>query len=356
MKRLDRYIARHIVLATAVAWLLVTALDALFSFFGEIGDVGRGHYGLAQALAYIALSLPQRAYDLFPVSVLLGALMGLGALAAQGELTAIRLAGFSRGRLIRSVLQSGLLLLVLVVGVGETVAPLAERQAQQLRALAIFERVAFAGAQGLWVRDGPRFINVRGVDAGGRMVDVRIFALSADRRLLNAVQASRADYVDHGWRLSGLRESRFGLRQVRTYAAAAEVRDIAITPALLGVLALQPQTLSLAELRRYIRYRVDNGLEAERYRLAFWVRLATPVSALVMLALALGFVLGALGHAGTGRRLFVGILIGLVFRLLNDLLAQAGLVYGMAPALSAFLPTLAFAAAAAWLYRARPAF
>ncbi len=353
MKRLDRYIARHVIGATLLAWLLVTALDSLFALLGELGDIGRGRYDLPTALVYVLLTVPAKAYQLFPMAALLGALLGLGALAAHGELVAIRLGGFSRLRLLRSVLQSGLLMLLVAVTLGETLAPVAERQARQLRALAIFDRVAFAGEHGLWVRDGARFINVGGMDVDGSLAGVFIFEFAPDHRLLSATRADNAAYTASGWRLGSLQQSLFDAQAVRTRASAGEPWQTRITPTLVEVLALDPDAMSLGELRGYIRYLQGNALDADRYRLAFWARLATPSSALVMLALAVGFVLGALRSVGTGQRLFAGILIGLLFRLMNDLLAQAGLVYGLPPVVSAFSPSAGFMLAAAWLLRER---
>ena len=53
MKRLDSYIGKSVIGATAFAWLVVATLDALFMFIGQLGDVGRGDYGLTDALAFV---------------------------------------------------------------------------------------------------------------------------------------------------------------------------------------------------------------------------------------------------------------------------------------------------------------
>ena len=299
------------------------------------------------------LSVPAAAWRLFPVSALLGALLGLGALAAHGELVAMRLAGFSRLRLLRSVLQAGVLMLVLVVALGETLAPAAERQARLQRALALFDRVALAGEQGLWVRDGSRFVNVAALDADGSLAGVSVFDFGPDRRLRSSLHAGRARHDDNGWRLLDVRESLFGDRRVETRSSASRAWQTTLTPTLVKVLALDPGAMALGELRRYIRYLHDSHLDTAPYRMAYWGRLAAPLSALAMLALAVAFVLRGAGRGGAGRRLFAGILIGLLYTLLDDLLAQAGLVYGLpAPAVAA-LPSLLVGLAAFALLRGR---
>jgi len=346
VKRLDRYVARHVVGATALAWLLVTAMDALVLLLGELGDIGRGQYQLADAARYVLLSAPAAAWRLFPVSALLGALLGLGTLAAHGELVALRLAGFSRPRLLRSVLQAGVLMLVLVVALGETLAPAAERQARLQRALALFDRVALAGEQGLWVRDGSRFVHVAALDADGGLAGVSVFDFGPDRRLRSSLHAERARHDGDGWRLLGVQESLFVRQGVETRRSARLAWRTTLTPTLVKVLALDPDAMALGELQRYIRHLRASGLDAAPYRMAYWSRLAAPLSALAMLALAVAFVLREAGRGGAGRRLFAGILVGLLYTLLDDLLAQAGLVYGLPAPAVAVLPSLLVGGAA----------
>src|SRR3546814_5476436 len=65
----------------------------------NLGSIGQGDYGVGTALLALLLTLPRRLYDLFPYAAVIGSLMGLGALAASSELTALRAAGLSRQRI-----------------------------------------------------------------------------------------------------------------------------------------------------------------------------------------------------------------------------------------------------------------
>jgi len=61
-------------LNTLLVLLVLVSLSALFSFIGELDDVGKGDYSVKTALVYIVLRMPGIAYELFPSSVLLGSL------------------------------------------------------------------------------------------------------------------------------------------------------------------------------------------------------------------------------------------------------------------------------------------
>ena len=99
MSLLARYIGRTVFLNTLLVLLVLVSISSLFSFIGELDDVGKGDYTVKTALIYILLGMPGIAYELFPSSVLLGSLLGLGAMASHSELTVMRSAGISIGQL-----------------------------------------------------------------------------------------------------------------------------------------------------------------------------------------------------------------------------------------------------------------
>jgi hypothetical protein len=113
-------------------------------------------------------------------------------------------------------------------------------------------------------------------------------------------------------------------------------------PGVLDVVVLEPESMSVRELRRYIEYLASNGLEAERHQLALWLRLSAPLAGLVMLFLAVPFVFGSLRNVGAGQRLLVGVMVGIGFQLLVQILSHTGQVYGIHPVVSALAPILLF--------------
>ena len=68
---LGRTAAAGILLALGV----LLALDVFFAVIAELGDVGKGRYGVSHVMGFVALTLPRRAYDLFPVATVVGALL-----------------------------------------------------------------------------------------------------------------------------------------------------------------------------------------------------------------------------------------------------------------------------------------
>jgi lipopolysaccharide export system permease protein len=71
-----------------------------------------------------------------------------------------------------------------------------------------------------------------------------------------------------------------------------------------------------------------------------WVRFFTPLATGGMILLALPFVFGSLRAVTIGQRVMLGSVIGIVFYLVNGMFSRLGLIYDIAPVVSAGTPTL----------------
>ncbi|MCC8998889.1 MAG: LPS export ABC transporter permease LptG [Candidatus Contendobacter sp.] len=352
MKILDRYIFRTVAATTAVALLVLLLLELFLSLLVELEDVGKGRYDFMAAVRYLLLIQPQRLYEMFPMALLVGGLLGMGALASGSELIAMRAAGLSLMRLTGSALQAGLLLSLVVLTIGEFVAPPLEQAAREQRAVAKTENLAIRGGRGFWARDGDYFIHVRAVLPGVRLVDIHSFKINPDNARLEAIIAAQgARYVEGRWLLEEVNRSILNDDEVQTEHLAQLSVVSAISPQILDVLAANPDELSIRDLRVYVDYLEGNGLDAQSYRLALWRKLLAPLAYMAMLVIAMPFVFGPSRSSGTGQRLLIGLLLGLLFFLFNYLLGNVVLLYGLPPLVGAGLPTLLFLGAGGYALR-----
>jgi len=349
VKILDVYIARHAAGGALLALAVLLSLTAVITFVEELDDVGRGRYGVGGAIEFVLLTLPRNAFVLFPIAAVIGALVGLGTLAVSSELTVVRAAGMSTGRIVGSVLGGALLLVAVAVVIGEVVAPWCERLAQSRRAAALEESPG--GRDGFWIRDGRRFVNVIRIRPDDRIEDVFLYDLDGQGVLRTVTQATNARYDDGAWVLESVRSSDISTDGVVTRFTPSAVWETRLGPELIRLSSARLESLSGLALVRYIDYLRDNRLESARYELAFWRKVVYPVATGVMIVLAVPLVLGRLGGAGVGQRILVGTLIAVTFHVVNEISGKVGIVYGLNPMLSAFIPTLAFLAAGAWLLR-----
>lgn len=348
---LSRYVARSVIGGALLVLAVLIALDTLFAFFGELDDIGSGDYDLLTAALYVLLTMPGRIYELFPAAVAIGGVLGLGTLAANSELVVMRAAGISIGRIIVMVMQGGLVLMAVIVAVGEGVAPISQQRAENVRAVAISGQGAARSDRGLWVRDGKRFINVGEVLPGRVLRDVEVYTFDGTR-LSNTQHAERAVYAGDRWRMQELRVSRLDDGKLATERIEEMLlRERLVQPELFQLLTISPESLPIWQLHRYVDYLRENRLEADRFRLAFWKKIETPLSTLVMLLLALPVIFGSMRSAGAGQRIFIGSLIGIGYYLVAELFSHVGIVYGLAAPLAALAPVLLFTAVGLYALR-----
>jgi LPS export ABC transporter permease LptG/LPS export ABC transporter permease LptF len=128
VRLLGRYVFREILTSAVLGTLLATfviflrGLSPLFALL-----VGAGHPGVRTILELIALSLPPVLPTTIPFGVLVGILIGLGRMAGDGEIIAMRAAGVSSRKVILPVLVFATLGTALAAFASLRLTPLALR-------------------------------------------------------------------------------------------------------------------------------------------------------------------------------------------------------------------------------------
>ena len=338
---LDRYIAKTIVSITVLVMFVLLALFSFSTLVNELEDVGRGDYTIWMAMQYVLLSLPRMAYQLFPSVALLGSMIGLGILASNSELLVLRAAGVSLGRIVMAVMKIGVIIALMAIILGEFIAPPAERYAQNMRAEALSDKRVDAKA-GFWVRDGENFVHVREVYADGSLGQITIYKINESLQLQELTRAKQARYEEGAWVLEALQQSQISWQKIKTENVSSERRERLLNPEMLDVVAIEPEFLTTLGLYHYIQFLQDNNLEANRYQLAFWKKIVSPVATAVMVFLAIPFIFGPLRTVAVGQRVLVGTLVGIGFHMSNEILGFLGLMYNINPVLCTVLPTAIF--------------
>lgn len=356
MVKLDRYIGKSVLLAICAVLGIILGLASLFAVIDELKNLSPT-YTIMDVLSFTVLTAPRRVYDMLPMAALIGCLIGLGSLASSSELTIMRAAGVSIGRIVWAVMKPMLLLMVLGVAVGEYVVPATESQAQANRALAQGSGDAQSSRHGLWHRQGDEFIHINAVQPNGLLVGVTRYRFDNERHLLSASFSGRAQYHDDYWTLSDVSTTLFhgvgtGKAATTEVVKVPEERwDIALSPKLLSTVVMVPETLSISGLWSYIHYLKEQGLNNGRYWLAFWVKVLQPVVTAGLVLMAISFIFGPLRSVTLGQRVFTGVLVGFTFRIVQDSLGPLSLVFGFSPLVAVLLPTAICTLAGFWLLR-----
>lgn len=348
---LERYIIRNVTSSILIVLIVLMAIFAFFGFLAEMNKVGEGEYTVMKAVSYTVLALPNLMYQLLPVTALIGTTLGLGLMAGNSELVAIRSAGVSLNRIIWSVTRIGIVIAVVTVALGEWVAPKTERIAQTLRSVAISKQITIKGKQGLWAKDGDNIVNIRKFLPGERFGDVYIYRLNSRLEVVEFLHADSASLKNDRWVLEGITSSVITTEQVSVSSESERYWDTGLSPDLINVVTMKPTTLSAWGLYQYINYLKANGLSSELYEQALWTKFTLPLVSIVMVLLAIPFVFGSLRSVAIGHRILVGVLLGVGFHLFNKAFTFLGLVFHLNPFFSAIFPTALALIAAVYFIR-----
>ncbi len=368
MRVLRRYLSHEIYRAVLFVLVAFLSLFAFFDMMGEVRSVGQGPYRIEHAFFYVSLRLPAYAYELMPIAALIGTIYVMAQLAARSEFTVMRASSLSMRGAAGLLLPVAIALALLTLALGEFIAPKSSEFAENFRRRVMGATISSEFRTGLWAKDvirgadgktptGSRFLNARRVEADGILRQLQIYEFDLDMRMLAMISAEEARFVDNGqWRLINVEELRFA-----PGAAATDDRNPAvvtsrkqpfamlkseITPEIMAVLVAEPSKMSAVDLALFSRHLEQNKQRSDRYEIALWKKLLYPLAVFVMMALALPFAYLHSRSGGISLKIFVGIMIGVSFHLLNNLFSHIGLLNTWPPVATALTPSAIFLLAA----------
>lgn len=343
VRLVDRYIGRAAVLGILGVWIALTMLFVVYNLLDELRET-QANYGTVDALWFVALTIPKTAYEVFPMAALLGALVGVGGLAAANELVAFRTSGASRLRLAVAALGGTLVMTLLVMIMGEWVAPAAEQQARAFRLGQMVNTAVVGGPRGMWMRDGNAMVNIQrpvlSADLGVQSIafqNVVIYHFGEDG-LEQVTRAGSASHDGSEWTLQGVNRVRLSEDGAETSWTAEETWSTSVRPDLLDAAVSRPRSLSIRSLWEFMGYMEQNELDDRVYRTAFFDRVLYPFTVIALVLAGMPFVFAQARSQSVGARLFFGMTVGGLFMIVNHTFLKLTGVYDLPPLLVMSLP------------------
>lgn len=341
MNLLERYLSREFFKGYLLVLLVLLALFCFLDLVDELSDVGEGNYRLLDAFLYVGMTIPTKILDFSAICTLMGGSFGMAGLVRGSELLAMRSAGMSVTQIVLGLLKAVLILAILLAVIAEFVAPRSERWAYLHRHQAIIGSDSLRTEQGFWSRNRLQYLNVRSILHSRIPEQIDIYQFDESGRLLQFIHAREADISDRAhWLLKEvtLKHWRDGILETQ------HLQDWRwssfLTSEQLHALELPAQTLSLTGLFDYVRYLLTTGQNAERYELLLLQRAILPVSMAVMILLLIPIILASPRAQSYGLQVALAVIVGIVYFLVTQVVANIGLLLGIAPWVTALAPTL----------------
>ena len=375
MRTVRRLLYKDIVGSVVLVALAFLSLFFFIDFVDELERMARIGAGGGKAALLAAMELPGHFYELFPIAVLIGAIVALARLAQSSEFTILRTGGLGPARALTLLagLAAGFAVLTFVIG--DYVAPQFERGGDDMRAS--FSHDTNPARRGAWLKDHRKVdgqdrsysVKVGRVGSGGDLEDVHIYEFDAEGRLMTRTEAEKVDVDGQGlWHLQTVKRT---VWNPGAAANASPVGDVVVSEQQLdkldwqsslhaGVIAaavLPAMSMSTLELYRYTKHLSAQEQSAQAHNIQFWRKALYPFACFVMVALALPFAYLHGRSGGISIKVFGGIMLGISFMLLNNVAGHLGLLKNWTPWVVAATPSLLYLglsmAAFTWLVRYR---
>jgi len=244
----------------------------------------------------------------------------------------------------------GLGFVAFTFAVGDYVAPMADKTAQLLKSR--YQGKVTVGKTGAWLKERQAYshyaVNVGALAPDGSMRDVRIFEFNNQGFLVSMTEGQTARFgKDDAWQLEKVDRTEFTSADVNaTHVDRTPVDSFRwstqISAEMVATAVLRPERMGTIDLFQYIRHLDANGQTAQKYEIQFWKKVFYPLSCLVMVVLALPFAYLHFRSGSVASYVFGGVMAGISFVLLNNVLGDLGALQGWWPWLTAALPGLIY--------------
>ena len=371
MKTIRRLIYGEVLVSIVLVAAGFLALFFFFDLVDELQYLGKSNglpsglptasdiYQIRHALLYVSLLIPNHLYELLPISVLIGTIFVMARLAKSSEYTILRTSGLGPWRALKLLLSLGSIFVVTSFLIGDYLAPLSERTAQLLKAR--YKGTITVGQTGAWLREKQAYntyvANVKTLSPSNEMVGVQIFEFDNKGLVVSRMQAASANFSeDDSWQLKNVTRAEFSVPNTSATTANAAVQTARVSRSVLdsfrwpteisqemvSVALLKPERMGTIDLFNYIRHLDANGQTAQRYEIEFWKKVFYPLSCLVMVILALPFAYLHFRSGGISGYVFMGVMIGISFFLLNNVFGYIGNLQNWQPWFAAAAPGLLY--------------
>jgi lipopolysaccharide export system permease protein len=358
MQTARRYLAREIYRSTSVVLIALLGLFTFFTLVDELDTVS-ARFPLTALFYLQGLSLPTRLYDLLPIGLLIGAILALSGLAQRNELVILRVSGVSGMGLLGMLWTVSIPIILGALILSEFLTPLAEIKSSEVNLLLRGRVEGGRLASGYWFKEptpngGMRVVNVGKLLTSGNVENLSIYEFPDGLTLSVMTQAKSGRFVKGKLDMQDVVETHLAA-DIKSVLADAKVTgkpaatvkhlpqqtiDTTLSSERLVARILTPERMSLVALNDYIDYLNRNQLQADRQIVAVWRKMAYPFTLLVMLTIAAPISFMQTRRGGVGAKVFLGILLGTGFFMINQLTLNVSLLFKWPPVVTALLPNI----------------
>lgn len=341
---LHRYIKKIIVLSIMIVFVVLISLSSIIRLIDELRKMEEQDYSFYGVIIYLFLSLPKD-FELFlPMVILLGGLLGLGILEAHNELITMQVSGISKLQISISVIKSSIPILLCGLICSEWILPYSERVLYNYKNCIQHDVniIPNKSENLLWFVDRNYFISIKNILKYDKLLGVTLYYFDEDKNLKKILFVESAVFINDFWCFSNIDELDFSVETTGVISKRLSFFEwkSVLTPYILSMLLKHPSTLSISKLYYCVQYLNKVGQNSKYYQLILWNKILSPLFGFIMIIMALSCTFGPLYKKKVSIRLFLGVIIGFIFYVLNQIFGMLSVVHILSPIVGSILSSV----------------
>lgn len=332
MKIVSRYVLRHFFPVFLLALAGFTGLYFIIDFFEKIDNLLEKQVPLQIIFTYFICKIPYIMTQGIPMAALLAALISLGILKRNRELIAIETAGINTAYYIRPVVIAALLLSVAQFVIDESFARSLNQRSQQIWQQRIQNSKAAVSMtqESIWYHGQKVIYQIRAYDRSNQSLEkVSIFFFNSQFKLKQRMDAKRFRWAQNRWVAEdGLLLEFEGSESTQEWFSIKTL-DLPETPEDFAGLETVPEDLGWLDLYSYAKKIQSEGYNSLSYEVQLHMRLAFPLTTLILTILGITIVLWQGVHGGIAAGVGIGLIVGSLYLTVLQIgcaLATAGIL------------------------------
>lgn len=346
---LDLYVIQTWAFYLVVLLIAFSGIYIIFDFFQLLSDIVRNHISAMVVFNYYWFLSPQIIYQMLPLAILVGTLVGFGVLTKSNQVTAMLSTGTSIYRAALPVLLLSAGLSVVMYVIGDYTLPESNQQQDALRNQIKGKppQTSFRPRRQWIFGQETRIYNHRFFDPDRNVfADLSVFEFDPGTfNLKRRVYAGRAVWEEavHGWVLENGWVRDVSADKVTAYTpfAVANFKELDEQPQYFKKDVKTSSQMSAWELRDYIRELAQSGFDVVRLSVQFYRKFSFPLIAFVVTLIAVPFS-QTMGRKGAVSGFAASIGIAIVYWSLSSLFEAMGNLSQLPPIVAAWSPDLLF--------------
>ncbi|MDY0190442.1 MAG: LPS export ABC transporter permease LptG [Desulfuromonas sp.] len=354
MTIINRYLLTTFIRITMLALGVFVGIYLLVDFFEKVDDFLEYKAPISLYLYYFISKLPLIVSQVLPLTILMGVFMTLGEFSKSNELTAMRAGGISLFSLITPLIIATTLITGVHFTLNEYIVPAGVHNAEYILRTEVKGKTAtLTKRDNLWFRDQNALYHINLVAPAAQSINgVSIYQLNDKLQLQQRIEAARVDFRQDRWIADTAKIRSFDPQSGQLTAERNEsnyVLQLAKTPDDFGAISGDNDELNFSQLRTLSKRMQQEGLDATRYQVDMYARLATPFACLIMAFVAIPFALQKSRNINLALGISLSVLIGVAFYIIQSTLMAFGYSGLLPPFIAAWSANIIFFLLSAFL-------